>query len=214
MGRRRRLFSPASVVLLGVLIALSQAGCFGFVERHVIQGDNTVQVLQSEESQVKVRSAQSRFYDTKDKRAMLEAIVATLQDLEFQISVLDPELGVVSGKKYLSAERPGPGGLPSYLLYDEESLVVMNRVYRSWGPFQARADLVRLSVTVRDRNEKQLIVRASAQHFLRPVETPEAYQSFFAALEQSLFAANALSAEVEVESSGSQPENVAPAPVN
>ena len=160
--------------------------------RHEIQGDNYAQVLRSEASQVKVRVAQSRSYDTKDKRAMLEAVVATIQDLGFQVGVLDQRLGIVTAKKYLSAERPRGKGLATYLLYDEESLVALNRVYRTWGPFQARADLVRLTVTVRDRNEAQLIVRASAQHYLRPVETPGAYQAFFAALERALFAQRAL----------------------
>ena len=173
------------------LISLIQLGCANIEMRHEIQGDNRVQILKSEESQVKVRAAQSRFYDTKNKIAMLEAIVETMQDLGFQVSVLDPSLGIVSGKKYLSEERPRGNELPTYLLYDEESLVVMNRVYRTWGPFQARADLVRLTVTVRDRNTEQLIVRASAQHYLRPVETPEAYQKFFRALDQSLFATRA-----------------------
>lgn len=65
---------------------------------------------------------------------------------------------------------------------------MFNRVYRSWGPFQARSDLVRLTVTVRQRNVEQLIVRASAQYYLRPVEEPEAYQKFYAALEKALFA--------------------------
>lgn len=163
-------------------------GCNGFAMRHEIQGDNWSQVLQSEASQVKVRSSQSRFYDTKDKRAMLHAVVATLQDLGFQIGVLDDRLGIVSAKKYLSAERPSNGSLASYLLYDEESLVVMTRNARSWGPFKARADLVRLTVTVRDRNAEQLIVRASAQYFLRPVEDPQAYQAFFSTLEKTIFA--------------------------
>ena len=35
--------------------------------------------------------------------------------------------------------------------------------------------------------KKQLIVRASAQYFLRPVETPGAYQQFFATLNQTMF---------------------------
>lgn len=178
--------------MVSLLLGMFQSGCIGFVERHELQSDSWVQVLQSEQSQVKVRTAQSRFYDTKDKRAMLAAIVATMQDLDFQIAVLDVELGVVSGKKYMTAERPGEVGLPSYLLYDEESLVALNRVYRSWGPFQARADLVRLTVTVRDRNEEQIIVRASAQHFLRPVETRAAYLQFFGSLESSLFAARSV----------------------
>lgn len=190
------------LLLLGVALAACQAGCIGFASRHEIQGDNYDQVLRSEESQVRVRTAQSRFYDTRDERAMLEAVIATMQDLGFQIDVLDPRLGLVTGRKYLSRERPGSHGLPSYLLYDEEGLVVLSRsVYRTWGPFQKRADLVRLTVTIRDRNESQLIVRASAQHHLRPVETPDAYQAFFAALEQARFAQRSSQAGASAESS-------------
>ena len=158
--------------------------------RHEIQGDARDQIWLSEESQVKVRNAQSRVFDTTDKRKMLEAVVATFQDLGFQIEVLDEVLGIVSGKKFLAAERPGEAGLPTYLLYDEESLVVFNRSYRTWGPFLRRSDLVRMTVTVRDRNAEQLIVRASAQYYLRPVEAPEAYQKFYAALNQALFTAH------------------------
>jgi len=169
------------------LLAACMVGCAGFVELHVIQSDSWEQVLRSEESQVKVRSAQSRVFDTNDRETMLKALVATFQDLGFQIEVLDSKLGIVSGKKYRSDERPGAKGLPTYLLYDEESLVVFNRVYRTWGPFQARADMVRLTATIRDRNAEQLIVRASAQYFLRPVEDPLAYQQFYTALQQALF---------------------------
>ena len=154
--------------------------------RHVIQSDSRSQIWLSEKSQVKVRNAQSRVFDTTDKRLMLEGVVTTLQDLGFQIEVLDETLGIVSGKKFLDAERPGSAELPTYLLYDEESLVIFNRSYRTWGPFYRRSDLVRLTVTIRSRNAEQLIVRASAQYYLRPVENPEAYQKFYAALEQAL----------------------------
>jgi hypothetical protein len=170
-----------------VTTLLGSVGCASFHSRHEIQGDNWIQLLLSEKSQVKVRSAQSRVFDTTNKNMMLEATVATFQDLGFQIEVLDPALGIISGKKYLTAERPSGSGLTSYLLYDEQSLVVFNRVYRSWGPFQARADLVRLTVTIRQRNAEQLIVRASAQYSLRPVEDSRAYQQFYAALRQALF---------------------------
>lgn len=178
----------AGALVIGFLL---MSGCNSFPTRHELQSDNWTQLLLSEESQVKVRSAQSRVYDTTDKRLMLGALVATYQDLGFHAEVVDETLGIISGKRYLEAERPRDGLLPTYLLYDEESLVVFNRVYRSWGPFQARADMIRLTATIRQRNAEQLIVRASAQYFLRPVETPEAYQQFFATLEQALFAQRA-----------------------
>jgi len=46
---------------------------------------------------------------------------------------------------------------------------------------------LRMTVTVRPRGENQLIVRANAQYNITPVEDPEPYQQFFAALEKSVF---------------------------
>ena len=180
--RLRRL-----VCLASTLSALLTAGCATYGMRHEIQRDSRDQIWLSERSQVRVRNAQSRVFDTTDRREMIEAIVATLQDLGFQIGVLDETLGIITGKKFLEAERPSGSGLPTYLLYDDESLVVFNRSFRTWGPFYRRSDLVRLTVTIRNRNVKQLIVRASAQYYLRPVEKAEAYQKFYAALRQALF---------------------------
>jgi len=182
---RRRLRRAA--LTTAALCSLLLAGCVGYPARHEIQSDSREQIWLSEASQVKVRAAQSRVFDTTDKRLMLEAVLTTIQDLGFQIEVLDETLGIVSGKKFLDAERPGTLELPTYLLYDEESLVVFNRSYRTWGPFYRRSDLVRLTVTIRSRNAEQLIVRASAQYYLRPVEDAEAYQAFFAALGRALF---------------------------
>ena len=177
-----------STLLAGSIGLAVLTGCATYRMRHEIQGDSRDQILLSERSQVKVRNAQSRVYDTTEKRQMLRALIATFQDLGFKVEVLDETLGIISGKKFLDAERPGSLGLPTYLLYDEESLVVFNRSYRTWGPFQRRSDLVRLTVTVRSRNAKQLIVRASAQYYLRPVENADAYQKFYAALAKALFA--------------------------
>ncbi len=192
-ARGRRRCGRGTRAWLGLLaLCPALSGCLtGFAGRHEIQADNFGQVLQSEASQVKVRNAQSRVFDTTDREGMIRALIATFQDLGFQVEVLDPELGIVSGKRYLSAERPSGWDLPTYLMYDEESLVVFNRVYRTWGPFQARADMVRLTATVRQRNAQQLIVRASAQYFLRAVEEPAAYQKFYRTLEQALFAERA-----------------------
>lgn len=170
------------------LLALSTSlGCIGYAAKHGVRWDARDQILLSEESQVKVRNAQSRVFDTTDRIAMVEAIVATLQDLGFQIEVLDETLGIISAKSYLPLTTKLEDRGATYMLYNEESLVVFQRSFRTFGPFFRRSDLVRLTVSVRKRNEKQLIVRAAAQHFLRPVENPKPYQRFFSALEQSLF---------------------------
>ena len=74
-----------------------------------------------------------------------------------------------------------------YLLYQPDALVVLNRNYRTWGPFHHRNNLVRFTATVRKRGDTQLIVRANAQFYLRAVEDPVPYQKFFRTLEQALF---------------------------
>jgi hypothetical protein len=155
--------------------------------RHENQWDSREQIGMAEASQVKLRAAQSRVFDTNDSRRILEAVVSTMQDLNFEVQVLDEELGVISGKLLMSFERPGFYSDRSYYLYDDQSLLLFSRNYRTWGPFWHRSDLVRLTVTVRKRNDKQSVVRASVQFYLKAVENPELYQAFFRTLEQSLF---------------------------
>jgi hypothetical protein len=184
--------SPSSRRPLQMLLPTVLAGaalltaCSPYEMRHDNQSDARTQIWLSEESQVKVRAAQTRVFDTKDRRKMLQAIVMTLQDLNCKIDVLDEELGIVSAKRYLDLEQPTFLD-PSYVLYRPDTLLFLTRTYRAWGPFYHRSDLVRLTVTVRDRNESQLLIRASAQFYLRAVEDPVPYQQFFRTLEQAIF---------------------------
>ncbi|MGE3151767.1 MAG: hypothetical protein AB7G48_09865 [Nitrospiraceae bacterium] len=173
----------ASIISLGLM----SQGCSPYEWRHENQWNAREQIWLSEASQVKVRAGQTRVYETTDRTNLLQAIVATMQDLDFKIEVLDEALGIVSGKKYVDLERSRVGPDPSYLLYRPDTLLFLTRNYRTWGPFWNRSDLVRLTVTVRTRDESQLVVRASTQFYLRAVETPEPYQQFFRTLEQSVF---------------------------
>jgi hypothetical protein len=157
-----------------------------------IQWDSKDQILVSEDSQVKLRSLQTRVFDTKDKKQVMQAVIQLMQDFFFKIDVLDPELGLVSGKKLIQNKNNWAND-PTYYKYNTDSLIIFSTNYRTFGPFQYRNDLIRLTVTVRPREENQLIVRASAQHNIRAIEDPEVYQSFFKTLNQSLF----LSKELE-----------------
>ena len=47
--------------------------------------------------------------------------------------------------------------------------------------------VVTMSVTVRPRGEKQLLVRANAQYGVNSVEDSATYQDFFTALEKAMF---------------------------
>lgn len=111
---------------------------------------STKQVMATSESQLKLRSMQSRAYDTTDKNKMMRTVIATLQDLGFIIDKADTTLGSVSATK-----------LDRYNL--------------------------RITVTVKERGESQLIVRANAQYNIQPVEDPETYQQFFNSLSKAIF---------------------------
>jgi hypothetical protein len=58
---------------------------------------------------------------------------------------------------------------------------------------KSRADVLRapgslrVTVTVRPRGEKQLMVRANAEYQLQPVTEPKPYQNFFNSLEKAMF---------------------------
>jgi len=169
-----------------LLFALLIQGCAPYESRHQNQWNSREQIWLSEASQLKIRAAQTRAFDTTDRRRMFEAIVSTMQDLDFNVEVLDEELGIISGKKFIEVEQPyGPD--PSYLLYRPDTLLLLTRNLHAWGPFQHRSNLVRFTATIRPRGESQLIVRASAQFYLQAVEEPGPYQQFFRALEQAVF---------------------------
>lgn len=56
-------------------------------------------LLDSDSSQVQLRSIQTRAFDTTDKEKTLRTIISTLQDLEFVIDKADATLGTVSATK-------------------------------------------------------------------------------------------------------------------
>lgn len=67
----------------------------------LIFGCQTTQqrLLDSDASQVQLRSIQTRAFDTTDKEKTLRTIISTLQDLGFVIDKADAVLGSVSGTK-------------------------------------------------------------------------------------------------------------------
>jgi len=78
-----------SLVLLACLVSFLSGACQSS-KRHLLAADD---------SQVKIRSIQTRAFDTTDKKAMLRAIMATLQDLGFVLDHADDVLGTVSATK-------------------------------------------------------------------------------------------------------------------
>jgi len=63
------------------------------------QMDSRQQLLATTESQLALRSIQTRVFDTADRENTLRTAIATLQDLGFVIDKADADLGAVSATK-------------------------------------------------------------------------------------------------------------------
>ena len=81
-----RIFRVACMVLFALPFV---AGC----------SSSRKQLLAADESQVKLRSIQTRAFDTTDKEKMQRTVMATLQDLGFVIDDASAVLGTVSATK-------------------------------------------------------------------------------------------------------------------
>jgi len=84
---KRSTYYVIAVILIGIICS----GC-GTASRK--------QLLVASESQVQLRSIQTRAFDTSDKQKMLRTIISTLQDLDFVIDRADLTLGSVTGSKF------------------------------------------------------------------------------------------------------------------
>ena len=76
-------------IISSLVVVLTICSCVG----------NQKNILQAQESQVKLRSIQSRVFDTNDRGFLLRTIIATLQDLGFVIDDAEETLGTVTATK-------------------------------------------------------------------------------------------------------------------
>lgn len=117
-------------------------------------------------SQVKIRNIQSREYETTDKRAVMHAVLATMQDLGFVIEQADERLGTVTGTSYL------------------DGVIKLSVSVRQKQDFSAKDE--------QSKAPARVIVRANARALdgwnrMQTLLEPRAYQNFFNALSQTLF---------------------------
>jgi len=73
------------------LLTLALGGCAVNARQGVLDADGA--------EQLKLRQIQSRYFDTADKQKVVEAVIATLQDLGFVIDKASLPLGSVTGTK-------------------------------------------------------------------------------------------------------------------
>ncbi len=112
------------------------------------------ELLSLNESQMKIRSYQTRTFDIKDQNKVMRGVVAALQDLGFIVERANGPMGLVTAGKFAGSGHSG---------------------------------FVELTVTVRSKGESRVEVRVNAIINTRPIEDPKIYQSFFTAVQRSLF---------------------------
>lgn len=139
----------SGILIAAIATSIALSGCTSSKE----------QLLKMDESQVQLRSMQTRAFDTTEKDKMLRTVISTLQDLGYIVNEANEVIGTVSARtthiKYKFLEKK------KYPLL--------------------------ITVTVRPRGETQLLVRANAQYNQKAVENPLVYQNFFTVLEKSIF---------------------------
>jgi len=72
-----------------IFVSLLLVGCATTHER----------LLDSDSSQLRLRSIQTRAFETTDREKTLRAVISTLQDLGFVVDKADAKLGLVSATK-------------------------------------------------------------------------------------------------------------------
>lgn len=81
-------FLPRMIVLTSLFFV---TGCASTTPR---------QVLETDQSQVALRSIQTRAFDTTDKEKTMRTVIATLQDLDFLVENADLVLGSITAAKF------------------------------------------------------------------------------------------------------------------
>ena len=80
----------ASIVMAVAFALACATGC---------QTDSSSQLLKTDQTQLQLRSIQTRAFDTIDRNTTLRTIIATLQDLGFVVDKADEVLGSISATK-------------------------------------------------------------------------------------------------------------------
>lgn len=123
---------------------------------------NKTKNFRTEQTQLQIRSYQSRSFDTQNRELVLRTIISTLQDLGFIVEKVDEKMGIISGTLFFNTP------VVPISIGDNET------------------QLIKTNISVRN-SEAQIIVRLNASKDSKTITDPTVYQNFFNSLSQSLF---------------------------
>lgn len=143
------------------------------------------------ESAVKLRTLETRRYDTFDQTVVLAATTQTLQDLGFTLTESSSEIGVLVASKQRDAEESGQ-------IAGQVALTIAFALLGShYNPDWDKEQAIMVAVVATPiENSKQMEVRVTFDRLVKTknglsraelVQEPEIYQQFFTKLSEGLF---------------------------
>lgn len=152
--------------------------------------------LRLEESTLEVRAVQTRKIEAPSEAAILAAMVAVLQDMEFAIDRIEKPLGVISASKVSDADDPGEkrvlffldllcaagggGGCDYMSTARDEQHIVLTMValpsYSGSGEYSVRITM-----------QRNIIDKDGRVKLGQRITAPEIYQTAFDNLRKALF---------------------------
>lgn len=172
------------MLFIGLFLCLGLVGCAS-----VPKG-----FLKPSEGYLANRQLQIRQYDTTDEKKILSSVSGVLQDLGFNLSESETELGLVSASK--NADATNVAQITGAVVLD-----ILAGITGSYGGATAACDktqLVKACVVVRPSLDgSKMVVRVTFQRVvwnmnnqISKVETikkPEIYQKFYDSLSKAIF---------------------------
>ena len=154
--------------------------CSGCVSNNIPAG-----ALQWEETTLEFRSLQSRKFDTQDEKKVVVACAGLLQDLGFNLTESETELGLVTGEKDRTAVEGGQvaGKVIMAALFGAN--VVIDTHQKMKASVVTRP--VKGGIVVRVTFQRIVINENNAVSKLESLKDPKQYQEFFSKLSKSLF---------------------------
>jgi hypothetical protein len=153
-------------------------------------------ILRAPEESLKIRSMQSRGYDTRDEKKILSASASALQDMGFTLEDSETKLGLIVGVKEADATDKRQVALRTtgLILGALAGAVVAGDTYGDLDDVQkVRASLV----ATPGQSKKNTLVRITFQRIvwnknkqisrMETLQDPKLYQGFFDRLSKSVF---------------------------
>jgi hypothetical protein len=181
---------PKKLTLIssGAVLAVILGGC--------ATQDVPEQAFRLEESTLEVRSVQTRKLEAPSETAILTAMIAVLQDMEFNIDRIEKPLGVISASKVSDADDAGEktglfildllcaagqgGNCDNMSTAKDEQRIVLTMVAL---PSLERSDEYSVRVTM----QRIIFDKLDRVKILERITAPEIYQEVFDNLRSALF---------------------------